>query len=262
MAYKNIFSLKEKVIIVTGGCGLIGRQFCKGIAEYEGSVIIADNNLESAKLLADEIKSEGGYAEACYLDITSKESVSELISYLDTKYRKIDGLVNNAYPRNKKYGTKFEDIELESWKENVDLHLNGYFNVTQQIAKYMSEQKSGVIVNMSSIYGLLGPDFSIYEGTPMTMPAEYAAIKGAIVNFSRYLSNYLAKDNIRVNTLSPGGVFDHQPEAFVEKYGERTPLGRMANPNEMVGGLIFLLSDASSFVTGHNLLIDGGWSSK
>jgi NAD(P)-dependent dehydrogenase (short-subunit alcohol dehydrogenase family) len=122
------------------------------------------------------------------------------------------------------------------------------------------QQRYGNIVNIASIYGMLGPDFSIYEGTTMTMPAEYAAIKGAIISFTRYLATYLAPYNIRVNCLSPGGIFNEQPETFVKKYNKRTPMGRMGNPEDIAGGVLFLLSDLSSYITGQNLVIDGGWS--
>jgi NAD(P)-dependent dehydrogenase (short-subunit alcohol dehydrogenase family) len=173
----------------------------------------------------------------------------------------VHGLINSAYPRNKAYGAKYENIKLSDWRENVDMHLNGYFNVTQKVSKVMMEQNFGNIVNIASIYGVLGPDFGIYEGTNMTMPGEYSVIKGGLVNFTRYLATYLAKYNIRVNCVSPGGIFDSQPQSFVEKYMSRTPMGRMGNPEEIVGGIIYLLSDLSSFVTGHNLMVDGGWSS-
>lgn len=263
MNYSTMFSLENKVIVVTGGCGLIGREFCKAVASHKGTVVIADLNRDLGEALSHELQLTYNIDSAFLeVDITSEQSVIDMIDQVVAKFGRIDGLVNNAYPRNKQYGAKFEDIELSSWAENIDMHLNGYFNITQKVAAHMRNHKSGVIVNLSSIYGILGPDFSIYEGTHMTMPAEYAAIKGGIVNLTRYLSTYLAPYNIRVNAISPGGIFDNQPAAFVEKYSERTPMGRMGEPEEMTGALIYLLSDASKFMTGQNLVVDGGWSAK
>lgn len=248
-------------VIVTGACGLIGREICNSVAEFGGNIVIADINEEVGKGFSENLKKKYSVKTLFFpLDINSEASVNELISTMQSKSLSIDGLVNCAYPRNKTYGTIYEEISLMSWRENIDLHLNGYFNITQKISKIMMNQKSGSIINLSSIYGILGPDFSIYEGTRMTNPAEYSAIKGAIINFTRYLTTYLAKYNIRVNSISPGGIFDNQAQAFVEKYSRKTPLGRMGNPEEIAGGVVFLLSELASFITGHNLVIDGGWS--
>ena len=146
----------------------------------------------------------------------------------------MDGLVNNAYPRNAAYGTIFENITMDSWRENIDMHLNGYFNVSQKIARIMMQQRQGNIVSIASIYGMLGPDFSIYEGTTMTMPAEYAAIRAlSLISPDTWP---LAAYNIRVNCLSPGGIFSEQPVSFVEKYKQKTGGGRMGNPEDIAGG--------------------------
>lgn len=259
--YIDSILLKNKNIIVTGACGLLGKEFCKGIAELGGNIIVADINADFARQFAVRLGEEYGIkAESFPLDITSEESINNMIEYLLSKLDNIDGLVNNAYPRNNAWGTLFENILFEDWRENVDMHLNGYFNVTQKVAKMMMKQKSGSIINMGSIYGNLGPDFRIYEGTQMTMPAEYSAIKGGIINFTRYLSTYLSKYNIRVNSISPGGIYNNQPKKFVDNYIEKTPLGRMGKPEDIVGGIVYLLSDSSQYVTGQNIVIDGGWS--
>ena len=259
--YHDRFSLDNKTIIVTGACGLLGREICKALAELNAGIVIADIDILAAEKLHEELR--GVYRAPVIvfpLDINSEESVNELVDELSKQAIRVDGLVNNAYPRNATYGTIFEDITMDSWRENIDMHLNGYFNVSQKIARLMMQQKQGNIVNIASIYGMLGPDFKIYEGTTMTMPAEYAAIKGAIINFTKYLATYLAAYNIRVNCLSPGGIFNGQPAAFVEKYKQRTPMGRMGNPEDIAGGVLFLLSNLSSYMTGQNLVIDGGWS--
>ena len=254
---KNIFDLSGKVIIVTGGAGLLGKSFSKILNEYGANVVIADVNYDKAQKLADKL---GKNAKAFKVDITSKSSIEEFIHYMLDKYNKIDVLINNAYPRNKKYGQKFEEIELDDWKDNIDMHLNGYFAITKLVSEVMIEQKNGDIINLGSIYGIQGPDFSIYKGTDMTSPTEYSAIKGGIINLTRYLASYLGKYNIRVNTLSPGGVFNKQNEDFVKNYEEKTPLKRMATPKDLEGAIVYLASDASNYMTGHNLVVDGGWT--
>jgi len=259
--YISRFSLDNKTIIVTGACGLLGWEICKALAELHARIVLADIDIMAAEKLEEELRDVYRASVTAFpLDISSEDSVNKLVDELSKQTISVDGLVNNAYPRNEAYGTIFENITMDSWRENIDMHLNGYFNVSQKIARIMMQQRQGNIVNIASIYGMLGPDFSIYEGTTMTMPAEYAAIKGAIINFTRYLATYLASYNIRVNCLSPGGIFNEQPASFVEKYKQRTPMGRMGNPEDIAGGVLFLLSNLSSYVTGQNLVIDGGWS--
>jgi len=149
---------------------------------------------------------------------------------------------------------------VNSWRENIDMHLNGYYFSAQKIAECMKKQRLGSIINFSSIYGIVAPDFSLYEDTNMTMPPAYSAIKGGIVNFTKYLAAYYGKFNIRVNVVSPGGIYDAQSEKFVHRYNEKTPLGRMTDKNDITGAVTYLASDAASYVTGHNLVVDGGWS--
>lgn len=145
-------------------------------------------------------------------------------------------------------------------EKNIEMHLGGYFICCRKIAEYMKRQKRGSIINFGSTYGMVGPDFNIYKDTKMTMPAAYSLIKGGIINFTKYLASYYGKYSIRVNSISPGGVYDRQPPIFVKKYAAKTLLKRMANKEDMVGAVIYLASDASRYVTGHNLVVDGGWS--
>jgi len=259
---EDLFDLKGKICIVTGSCGTLGSKFCEGLAYYNGQVVVSDIDEKGVKTLADSIYEKYKVETLpLILDITDEVSVEEGISKTLEKFGRVDVLINNAYPKNKNWGTRFEDIEYQSWCENVDMHLNGYFLVTKLFAKEMMKLNSGNIINMGSIYGIVGPDFSIYEGSRLTNPPEYSAIKGGVINFTRYLATYLAKYNIRVNCVSPGGVFTGQEKEFVEKYSKKTPLGRMAKAEDIVGGIVYLASDASSYVTGHNLVIDGGWTS-
>ncbi len=253
--YKKLFSCNGKTAIVTGGAGLIGRGIVKALHEFGAEVYIADID----KNKADEIIKDVA-VKFVYLDITSEDSIQKALTEAIKKSGRIDILVNCAYPRTKDWGMKFEDIPFSSWKTNLDNHLGGYFLCCQKAAEQMKAKGGGAIINLSSIYGVVAPDFSIYEGTEMTMPAAYSAIKGGIISLTRYIATYYGGYNVRVNTISPGGIFDNQPKSFVEKYTKKTPLKRMAVPDDVIGAVIFLASDASSYITGQNILIDGGWT--
>ena len=243
-------SLKGKIIVVTGGSGLIGRSIIKHIASNGWISINAEINL------IDNL--DEGIVNC---DITDADSVKKCIEKVVEKYNLIDGWVNNAYPRTADWGTKFEDIPLTSWQKNVDLQLNSVFICAQEILRIMKNQQFGSIVNISSIYGTVGPDFTIYEGTNMTMPAAYSAIKGGIVNFTRYLASYYGPYGIRVNCVSPGGILDQQDELFVKQYEKKVPMRRMGLPEDIAPSISFLLSDETKYITGQNLIIDGGWTS-
>jgi NAD(P)-dependent dehydrogenase (short-subunit alcohol dehydrogenase family) len=254
------FQLKNKVAVITGGAGLIGRGLCIAFAEAGAKVYIADTDKGRGEKLCDEIKNRGLCAGFTKLDIISEDSIQTSVSEIVSKDSKIDIWINNAYPRTSDWGNKFEDITLESLRKNVDMHMNGYFICCQKVLEEMKKRREGVLLNVGSIYGVLAPNFSIYDETQMTTPAAYSLIKGGIVNFSRYLATYYAPYNIRVNAVCPGGVFDNQNPNFVEKYKKLTPLGRMANPDDIAGPVLFLCSDASSYITGQILMVDGGWS--
>ena len=250
-------SLKNKVIVVTGGAGAIGESFVRGISARGGIAIVADINLEAAELLAQDCMVN---TYPAHLDITSKESIMTLISDLMQRYGHINALVNNAYPRNKNYGKKLEDVTYNDFCENVNMHLGGYFLVAQQFCLAFKQQGYGNVVNMSSIYGSMAPRFEIYEGTSMTTPVEYAAIKSAIEHLTRYFAQYFKGEGIRVNCLSPGGILAGQPTDFLAAYNNHCATKGMLDADDILGALMFLLSDESSFMTGQNLLIDDGFS--
>lgn len=254
------FSLKDRIVVVTGGAGLIGTQVSWAFAQSGAYVIIVENNLERAEKLEKDICIKGYEAKAVFIDITSEADVENTVTDIVNRKGRIDVWVNCAYPRTSDWGNKFEDIEFDSWRKNIDMHLNGYFLCCQKVFEVMKKQNQGNIINFSSIYGIVGPKFSIYEDTKMTMPAAYSAIKGGIINFTRYLASYGGKYNIRVNAICPGGVFDNQDPIFVKKYNDNTPLGRMGMPEEMVGPVLFLASNAASFITGQIIAVDGGWT--
>jgi len=253
--------LDNKVIVITGGAGLLGKNFCQAVAAQNGIAIVADVNLPVAQEVAAKIAADYlGRAEAVQLDITDKVSVDGLIETLDGKYGRIDAVVNNAYPRNANFGRQFEDIEYADFCENLNLHLAGYLLVAQRFSRYFGAHGGGNIVNMASVYGVIAPRFDIYKGTKMTNSVEYAAIKSGILQFSRYLAQYLKGKGIRVNCLSPGGILDRQPESFLEAYKSYCNQKGMLDPQDVSNSLVFLLSDASRYITGQNLIVDDGFT--
>lgn len=242
-------SLENKIIIVIGGNGLIGKAVVKNLV-MNGAVIV------NCDIVFETDWDKNTY----HLDVTSTEAIDQLVSDVLDKYGRIDGLVNCGYPRTKDWGAFFEDVTIDSWRKNVEWQLNSCFYVCQKVLEVMKRQKSGSIVNFGSIYGVVGNDFTIYEGYGGTSPAAYPAIKGGIINFSRYLASYYGKYGVRVNVVSPGGIIDNQNHSFIERYSEKSPLKRLGNPEEVAPAVSFLLSDDASYITGHNLMVDGGWT--
>lgn len=253
--------LDEKVIVITGGAGLIGRHFCEAVAANGGIPIVADRQLDIAKEVAENIISRYGVeAQAISVDITNKDSIINLIFMLQQRFGKIDALVNNAYPRNANYGKQFEDVTYEDFCENISLHIGGYFLTSQQFGSMFRKQGYGNIVNMSSVYGVVAPRFDVYADTNITMPVEYAAIKAAVINLTRYMASYFKGSGVRVNSLSPGGILDKQPDAFISAYRRYCSDKGMLEPKDIVPALIFLLSDGARYVNGQNLLVDDGFT--
>lgn len=255
--------LQNKTIIIAGGAGLIGSAFSRACAKQNAHVVIVDINKEKGESLVEHIRKETKNEHVLFQEcnLASGKDITRVIQTTLEKFKKIDALVNSAFPKNKNYGKKFEDVSFEDFCENITMHLGCYFLITREVAKVMKKQNSGNIVNVASIYGVIAPKFEIYEGTQMTSAVEYAAIKGGVVQLTLYLASYLGKYHIRVNAISPGGVSDNQPEPFVKKYSQKVLLGnRMAEPSDLTGTLIFLLSDASAYITGQNIIVDGGFT--
>ncbi len=255
--------LKNKVIVVTGGAGLLGQAFVKAIATQGGIAIAADINLNDSKTVAENIcrlSDLSGNVDVFSLDITNKESVLNLIDSLCSRYGRIDAIVNNAYPRNINYGRILEKVTYEDFCVNVNMHLGGYFLVAQQFCIAFKKMGGGNLINMSSIYGSMAPRFELYEGTSMTMPVEYAAIKSGIEHLTRYFAQYYKGSGIRVNSLSPGGIADGQSSNFITAYNKKCSSKGMLDADDVLGALMFLLSDESIFINGQNLIVDDGFS--
>lgn len=253
--------LHDKVVVITGGAGLMGRSFVREIAERGAIAVVADLDVEAGKRVIESLPASlTGRTECVSLDITDESSVDSLISGLSARYGRIDAVVNNAYPRNKNYGNRLEDVKYADFCENVDSHLGGYFLVMQRFAGFFRRQGYGNIVNMSSIYGVTAPRFGIYAGTEMTMPVEYAAIKSAIIHLTKYFAQYYKGSQIRVNAISPGGILEGQAPEFIERYKSHAASKGMLNPEDLCGTLIFLLSDMSLYMNGQNVVVDDGWT--
>ena len=267
MDSNKLFNLKNKTIVLTGSAGRLGTRFAHVLSKSGANVVLIDIEQSANKKLERELILQYKTKPTSFcVDISDQNKVKQLIKKIMLKYSKIDVLINNAHfiPRtHAKRDASFEKYPLDLWDETISINLRGLFLCCQEIGQIMLKQKKGVIVNISSIYGIVGADQRIYGKSRLNSPPFYAASKGAMVNFSRYLAAYWEGKNIRVNTLTLGGVFDeklHKDKTFVKNYSKKTILGRMANKNEYNGAMLFLCSDASSYMTGSNLVLDGGWT--
>lgn len=252
--------LANRVVIITGGAGLLGEAFCRAAAHAGARVVVADVDATAAGRVAAGITAGGGSAEAAVLDITQGGDIDALLSRLHAAHGRIDAVVNNAYPKARGYGRPLESVEYADFCANVSAHLGGYFLVSQRCAAYFKSHGGGNIINMASIYGVMTPRFEIYRDTSMTMPVEYAAIKAGVVHLTRYFAQYFKKDGIRCNALAPGGVLNGQPAEFVAAYNAHCGTKGMLAPDDVIGALIFLLSDQSLHMTGQCLILDDGFS--
>jgi NAD(P)-dependent dehydrogenase (short-subunit alcohol dehydrogenase family) len=261
--YARLFDLSGKTAIVTGGMGTLGKCFCAGLAEFGANVVIVDLDEAAVKAYADKLSDEfnvDAFGIAC--DISSPEEVKRTIRRVIDKFSAVHILHNNA--QGKTAPVPFEECNLEQWRMTSAVNEEGYFLMAQAVGEAMIQQETGgSIIQTSSIYGILGPDHRIYynsayQGRSMGSRAVYSFTKAGVVGLTKYLATYWANKGIRVNTLTPGGVESGQNENFKKQYSARVPLGRMANREELVGALLYLASDASSYVTGQNIIVDGG----
>lgn len=259
--------------LITGGAGMLGRQHAEVVAEAGGHPVLIDLAAAAPADAAAEIETRfGGAALGLVADISSEQEAQGAVEAARDRFGRIDILINNASLTVKGgaqgqagYFAPFEEYPVELWRRGLDVGLTGAFLMCRAAGPAMVEGGAGVILNIASTAGLVGPDHRIYEGTtdpytgrPFNTPIAYAATKAGLIGMTRYLATYWAARNVRVNALSPGGVFDDHAERFVASYSHRVPLGRMADRSEYKGAVLFLVSDASSYMTGANLVVDGG----
>lgn len=265
------FDISGRVVIVTGGAGMLGTNYAHTLSGAGAHVVIADVDGGEAQNLAGEVTDANG-VEALGLeaDVSNPDSVKQMVSNAMEQFGRLDVLVNNAAIDPKfdrehhgEHINRFEDLPFEVWQEALAVNVTGMFLCAQAVSPYMLEAGQGVIINVSSTYGLVGPDQRLYEreGQPAQFkPVTYSVAKAAALGLTRYLATYFAGTGIRVNTITPGGVFAGHEDEFVRKYSAKTVLGRMAEADEIGSALLFLVSDASSYMTGANLVVDGGWT--
>ena len=264
MKCQNLFDLSGKIAIVTGGAGLLAAEHAIALQSFGAKVFLADINEDSCKKVAEELAKNNVQVTPKYLDVTSKGSWQLLTEELVQSYGHIDILVNNAGFTNQNksanFDTAFVDFPLEDWNAIMNVNLTGVFLGCQVIGKQMLIQEKGCIINIASLYGVVSPNHRIYPNTGISQPVAYSVSKHGVVALTKYLATLWADKGVRVNALTPGGIYNNHQGLFLERFQQLNPIGRMSDKTELRGGIVYLASDASSHVIGHNLVIDGGWT--
>jgi NAD(P)-dependent dehydrogenase (short-subunit alcohol dehydrogenase family) len=270
ISYKKQFDLSDRVAVVTGATGILGKLFCAGLAEFGAKVAVVDLDETIVVSYAKDLQERyGTECRGIVCDVSKPEEIKKMVNIVEKSLGAIDILHNNAATKGndlEKFFAPLEEYSLRTWREIMSVNLDGLFFVAQEIGTRMATRGKGSIIQTSSIYGtIMGPDQRIYEGSEymglaINTPPPYPVSKAGVVGLTNYLATYWANRGVRVNTLTPGGVESGQNDIFSKKYSERVPMERMADGNEMVGTLVFLASDASSYITGQNIFIDGGLS--
>ncbi|NLF70417.1 MAG: SDR family oxidoreductase [Candidatus Anammoximicrobium sp.] len=259
MTILDQFSLDGKVIVLTGAAGLYGRGLAATLAEAGPALVIASRSLPRLQQVADEETARGFVVVAEPLDQGDEASVLALRDRVLERFGRVDGLVNNSVLR----PMRSPDAPAAAWEESMRVNATGVFLMTRAFGEVMCSQQSGSVVNISSIQGMVGPSLELYAGTDMgTPPPDYFFHKAGMLNLTRFYASLFGRHGVRVNTVSPGGFFNHQPEPFLSRYCEHTMLGRMADSSDLGGAVVFLLSDASRYITAANLAVDGGYTAK
>ncbi len=259
--FKEKFNLSDKVIVISGGCGLIGRAFSEAVAQFGGNVVVADIPAAHPQKTAEEIQNRNSVkCIGIELEVEKKSSVIALKEKVLHEFGKIDGLVTAHQNKSHLKFELFENVCEENWDKVIEVNLKGTFFLCQVIGSYMAEKGSGSIVNMPSTYSVVAPNQNLYEGTSLGCPAAYSAGKGGIDALSRYLASYWAKKGVRVNMITPHGVWNKHEDSFEKNFAKYSPMQRMSYNHEVAPALIYLLSDASGYGTGNNLWVDGGWT--
>ncbi|MGE0605699.1 MAG: SDR family oxidoreductase [Pirellulales bacterium] len=260
MSVLDRFSLKGRVALVTAGAGpLFGSSISRGLAEAGAKVITASRSLERNEEFAAGLREAGHDAVGMQFDLSTPDSIRELQAKVQERFCRLDVLVNSALTRDGHAGGQ-EEQSPDTWGRAAAGDFTGLFLLCQLFLPGMVQQRRGSIINISSIYGVVSNDPSLYAGTTMRQPPSYTFVKAGMINYTRYLACYYGKQGVRANCISPGGYFDNQPQPFVAEYSRRVPIGRMLGPDDIQGAAVFLASDASQYVTGQNLMVDGGWT--
>jgi NAD(P)-dependent dehydrogenase (short-subunit alcohol dehydrogenase family) len=255
MNVKELFSLKDKIILVTGGSGKYGKCIVEGLAEEDGTVVIASRNKIVIEQAAKEFRDKGLDVYAHEVDQADHHSVIALKEWISDSFGRLDVFVNNAVSR----PMKGYDAPIEDFAKSMETNATGMMDILREMSSLIEKSGGGSIVNIASMMGMFGPDLSNYEGTDMGNPApDYFFHNAGLINLTRYLARIFAGKNIRVNCISPGGLFNHQPERFLENYCKKVPLGRMANQDDIKGIVVLLASQAGEYINGENILMDGG----
>lgn len=255
MHIKELFSLKNKVILVSGGAGNYGKCIVEGLAEADGTVIIASRNLDNAKKVAQDFRNRGLNVQAMQVDQGEHQSILVLKETILQKFGKLDVFINNAVSR----PMKSYDADITDFAESMRVNATGSMDITREMAELIVVNGGGSIINIGSMMGMFGPDLSNYEGTNMgTPPPDYFFHNAGLLNLTRYMAQVLAGKNVRVNCISPGGLFNNQPAAFLNNYCKKVPLKRMASQDDIKGLIVLLSSEAGAYINGENILMDGG----
>jgi NAD(P)-dependent dehydrogenase (short-subunit alcohol dehydrogenase family) len=260
----KLFDLTGRVAIVTGGGGLLASEHALALGAYGTKVVLADVNKEKCDKAVESLNKQGVAAEAKVCDVTNKESWQKLLEEVMNDFGKVDILINNAgftnQSKSKNFDAGAEDFPLEDWNEILNVNLTGTFLGCQVVGKQMLKQGKGCIINMASLYGVVSPNHNIYPGTGINQPVAYSVSKHGVIGLTKYLATLWASKGVRVNALTPGGIFNNHEEVFLKRFRELNPIGRMSDKNELRGAVVYLASDAASHVVGHNLVVDGGWT--
>jgi len=259
--YPDKFSLKKKTAYVTGGAGLLGSEISTALATAGAQTIILDIEDNKGKTLVQKLKAKGFKAHYVHFDVTDISRLEKNCKELLQKYKAMDVWVNCAYPQTKDWwNKKVEELSLESWTKNVDMNLHSAAWLNKIVATIMKAKGGGSLINIGSIYSVVGNDFTIYEGTNMMGSMPYSVIKGGIANLTRFMAAYFGPHGVRVNNICPGGILNNYDPRFVKNYSRKTPLKRMGKPEEVAAAVLFVASEAASYITGTNIMVDGGWT--
>ncbi|MFK8030320.1 MAG: SDR family oxidoreductase [Gammaproteobacteria bacterium] len=257
---KGLLSLQDKTVFITGGAGFLGTAMCEALAELGANIVIGARNNEKSSAVAQNLSDQFGIrSSGVKLDITDSDSIEEAMLFAEKEYGGMDVLINNAWSGNK---NTFDSISMEDWNYDIDVCLNGVFYTTKKAVPYLRKTK-GVIVNIASMYGHVAPDYRMYEGNDHANPPSYGAAKAGVIQLTKYLASFLSPDGIRVNAISPGPfpfAAAAENKEFMESLKAKTILNRVGNPEDLKGAIALLCSDASSYMTGQNICIDGGWT--